>query len=148
MKAFQFRLQNLLEFRQARFEAEQEKLGRMESEVADLAARAAEIQQELFNVSNEPASRGTVTGRDLQVMIMCRTALQNELKRATTALDAARRQAERQRAVVIKAGQEHRALELLKEKQWSEWNYEFNRELEEFAAEAHLSARNRAKAAE
>jgi flagellar export protein FliJ len=139
MKTFRFPLEKVLGWRHLQMRAEEEKLAALQAQMELLKRRfnalaAAELNSKL-GVLNAPA----VQGSDLHAL----TAFQDRVKKERAALAAEMVQCERrialQRARLLKAQKDYRVLEKLRERRKDAWTYSYNRELEDAAADAHLS---------
>ena len=139
MKAFRFPLERVLGWRHLQLRAEEERLAALQHRV-DLihhhinTLTSAELKSEwgLLKMSS-------VTGADLQAL----NAFQSRVKKQRAGLELDRMQAEKQIAVqrtrLLKARKDFRILEKLREKRKTAWTYLSDREVEEAAAEAHMS---------
>jgi flagellar export protein FliJ len=139
MKTFRFPLERVLDWRQLQMRAEEEKLAVLQQHLEMLNRRAnaltaAELKSKL-SVLKAPS----VQGSDLHAL----TAFQAQVKKERAALAVETLQCERrvsvQRARLLKAQKDLRVLEKLRERRMADWTYSYNREVENAAADAHIS---------
>src|SRR5689334_1105860 len=139
MKAFEFRLERILEFRKEQAELERgrlqqilQQIQRLETEVDGLAVRSSEERDRVI------AGEG-LTGHDLASLSNYKRHVQRrstELLRAQQVLAA---QSQRQRVIVMESERKVRLLEKLKDRQLNSWQSACDRELEELAADSYLA---------
>jgi flagellar protein FliJ len=139
MKAFEFRLERIAQYRrqqaelaQARFQALLSELRRLEGEIASLDIQSADVRREV-------TGRPGLSGADLEAL----DQYQRHLARQATALARKKPElaadVEAQRAVVIEVERQVKLLERLRERKFQEWSSEADRELESLAAESYIS---------
>jgi flagellar export protein FliJ len=139
MKAFEFRLDRIAEFRRqeaevarGRLEALLSELNRLNGERAALANRGAEARSSV-------ADRPDVSGEEWLAL----SQFQDYLGRCAKHIDEKERQfraaIDRQRAVVVEADRRVKLLERLRERKFHEWKTESERELDALAADSHLA---------
>jgi flagellar export protein FliJ len=139
VKAFKFPLERVLDWRHLQMRAEEEKLAALQRRL-DLtnhrrnALTSAELKSEwgLLKLTSVP-------GSELQAL----AAFQIRVRKECAALDLERLQCEKwiaaQRLKLLKARKDFRVLERLREKRKQAWTYLSNREVEDAAADAHIS---------
>lgn len=139
MKEFRFRLEKVLGWRHLQMRAEEEKLVALQQQVEVLTRRANALAAAELNSKLGVLKAPSVQGSDLHAL----TAFQNRVKKERAMLAAERGQCERrialQRTRLLKAQRDYRVLEKLRERRKDAWIYSNNRELENAAADAHLS---------
>jgi flagellar export protein FliJ len=139
MKAFEFRLERILEFRKEQAELERGRLQQillqiqlLETEAEALAVRSSEERDRVI------AGEG-LTGHDLASLSNYKRHVQRrstELSRAQQVLAA---QSQRQRVNVMESERKVRLLEKLKDRRLTSWKSACDRELEELAADSYLA---------
>jgi flagellar export protein FliJ len=145
---FRFPLDRVLDWRRIQMRAEEEKLAIEQQKLDQVTQRiqtlaSAEMRSEWDVRKLETAGAG-----DLRAL----SAFQTRARKMNEALIAEKQKCEKQivaqRARLIKARKDFRILEKLKERRHKTWMYLSEREIENIAAEAHLSriARERGEA--
>ena len=139
MKAFRFPLQRVQDWRALQLKAEEEKLAMLQQRLVSLTQREAALAEALSNFRLNLLAAATMAGSDLQGL----AAYQSQVHDERTALKQSRAACQTLIAVhiqrVLKARQDYHVLEKLKEKQWKEWSYRSDLEVESTAAEAYLA---------
>jgi flagellar export protein FliJ len=147
MNPFRFRLQRVLDFRRMQFQlAESEceragiKLHSIQAQQLALATRKSETRRAFSNLPQ-------VAGRDLTPL----PDWYNWTVRANQFLGqlerGAAQEVEKKRAALVQAQRKVRLLEKLRDKCYDDWQGEFNRELDELAADSTNSGYAREKRA-
>ena len=148
MTAFRFPLDRVLDWRRLQLRAEEEKLAALQRRLDAInhhisALGSAELKHE-WSLRKLPA----VGGEELHAL----SAFQARSKKQRAALTLERQkfeaQVEAQRARLLKARRDCRALEKLKERRQEAWCYLRDREIENNAADAHLAKLIRARGEE
>lgn len=139
MKAFRFPLEKVLGWRHLQMRAEEDKLAVLQEQMEALNRRADALATAELNAKQNVLNSPEVQGSDLHAL----TAFQDRLNKERTVLAAEKAQCERritvQRARLLKAQKDYRVLEKLRERRQDAWTYLYNREIENAAADAHLS---------
>lgn len=137
MKAFRFRPQRALEWRHAACEREKQKL-------QILVDQSSRLSRQIEQITSGMCLRveDRVSGEELAAFSQYQDRLRRELERQKGFLKECRRNIEAQREVVANANRQVELLERLKDKQRLTWKYEFDREIEQLAAESYLSRWN------
>ncbi len=139
MQPFHFRLEKVLAWRRTELEVEQFKMRRLASEMDAIDRSRAQVALERTTAEREVLRAASVKGNQLGVhaaFLVHLGSRERELAR--------RREEQEQRMAVqhqrlLEARRRLRLLEELKARRRAEWAAELNRELETFAAEAHLA---------
>jgi flagellar export protein FliJ len=139
MKTFRFPLEKVLDWRQLQMRAEEEKLAALQQLLEVLTRRAKALTSAELNSKLSVLNAPSVQGSDLHAL----TAFQVQVKKERAALAVETLQCERrvllQRARLLKAQKDLRVLEKLRERRMADWTYSYNREVENAAADAHIS---------
>ena len=139
MKAFKFPLEKVLSWRHLQMRAEEEKLALLQRYLENLNQKANALAAAEMNSRLRLLSMESLQGADLHAL----APFQERVKKERAALSAEKAQCEKriamQRVRLLKARKNFRVLEKLKERRLEAWQYENNRELENFAAEAHIA---------
>jgi flagellar export protein FliJ len=139
MKAFRFPLERVLDWRQVQVRAEEEKLAALQQRLELLIRRAhaltAAEHKSKLSVLNAPS----VQGSDLHSLTAFQAQVQKE--RAALTLEAAQceKRIALQRVRLLKVQKDFKILEKLRERRLEDWTYSYNREVENAAADAHIS---------
>jgi flagellar export protein FliJ len=138
MKTFSFRLERVLEWRQAQLDVEQSALGRV-------AAEFARWETVLANLGNARAKAeglvqsGPVDGADLGALASYQEHIERQRKIALDRRRDCAARLEKQRARLLQARRDHRLLEKLRQVRRAEWETAVDREFEALAAETYLA---------
>jgi flagellar export protein FliJ len=137
MTAFSFRLERVLQWRQAQLDLAQAAMSR-------LAAERARWDAILANLSNartqaEGLLAGPVNGAELGALGRYQTYVEQRRKIALDRRRETEVKMEQQRARVLQARRECRLLERLREVRRAEWESAVNHEFEALAAETYLA---------
>jgi flagellar export protein FliJ len=138
MTAFSFRLERVLEWRQAKLDAEQSALGRLAVEFA----RWETILANLGNARTKAdglVQSGPVNGTDLGALASYQEHIERQRKIATDRRRDCAARLEQQRLRLLQARREHRLLEKLRQLRRAEWEAAVDREFEALAAETYLA---------
>ena len=139
MTAFRFRLERVLDLRRTQFQiAESEcqraaaKLRGIQVQQAVLAARKSETRKTFARLPE-------VAGRELLPLPVWYKWTDAERGRLAQMEHTAAQELEKKRQALIEAQKKVRLLEKLYERRWTEWQAEFDREIEEIAEDSTSS---------
>ncbi len=139
MKRFEFPLQRVADWREKQLTLEEMKLERLNGDLSLLDGRRRALDTEQTAADRAVLQARTVTSEELQRLDAFRRYATNQ--RALIA--GQRAQAERliaeQRTKLLEARRNVELLKRLHGKRLAAWKLEFNREIEQLAAESHLS---------
>ena len=139
MKAFHFPLERVLDGRQLQMRAEEEKMATLQHHLELLGRRAKALAAAALQSKLSVMKPASVQGSDLHAL----TSFQAQVKKEQAALAVETAQCERrvavQRARLLKAQKDLKVLEKLRERRMGDWTYAYNREVEDAAADAHIS---------
>jgi hypothetical protein len=139
MKAFHFRLDRVLEWRRKHLDAEEEKARQRAAALDAVERERAELEAASISAEVEVRRRDGVTGADLAALDEFRRRARDDGRRLESRRAACVRELAAQQAAMLEARRRCRLLERLKERRWSEWKAESDRELDEAAAESYLA---------
>ena len=139
MKSFRFSLERALEWRRAELEQAEARFKQQTAELAAIERQRAESEAADLRAETEVRAWRPVSGEDLAALAAFRTGMRRqwELLQARR-LECERTLAERQKEM-MEARRRVRLLERLKERRLAEWRADFDRELEQQAAESYLA---------
>ena len=144
MQRFQFPLEQALKWRTTSLDLENAKLARLRQEkeraIQDCAILRETAQRE---VTGFQASSRNATGAELAMLAAYRQGVAARLKALATVIESCEAGIEKQKSIVVEADREKRLLECLKQRQFEEWSYELNREIENTAGELFLANQRR-----
>jgi flagellar export protein FliJ len=150
MKAFEFRLQRILEFRLQQADVERAGLQKLLVQSSKLDDEAHNLQNQILEARQDAERQPSLTGGDFLALAQ----FEGFVIRRTAFIDSQQKQLkpliERQRTVTIEAERSVKLLERLRERKLKEWAVARDKELDELAADSHLarlSSTQRAKAA-
>jgi flagellar export protein FliJ len=138
MTAFTFRLERVLQWRQAQLDLEQSALSRV-------AGEFARWETVLANLGNARAKAeglvqsGPVNGMDLGALARYQEHIERQRKIAFDRRRDCTARLEQQRARLLEARRKHRLLEKLRQVRRAEWETAVDREFEALAAETYLA---------
>ena len=139
MKAFEFRLQRILEFRRQQAEIEQARLDSLIRQVKQLEHESIVLEQQKAGSGAEMRNAELVTGEhwaalaQFEAYVVRRSAdLQKQIAQMSDRTKS-------QRTLLIEAHRKVKLLERLRDRRVKEWTAACDRELEELAAESHLA---------
>jgi hypothetical protein len=139
MIAFRFTFEKVLEWRRAELEAEEGKFRLQAAAAAALDGELAALEADGIRAETTVRQWRAVLGSELSALAEFRRHIrQRELQLLNARTEARQLLAER-RAAMMEARRRCRLLERLKERRQAEWKRAADRELEQFAAEAHLA---------
>jgi flagellar export protein FliJ len=143
MRAFEFPLRRVLEWRRTQFELEENKLRQVAATLEEL--RLAAVRLDLVKGRAEVAVRqsAVVEACDLWALAAYRQRLIAELKALALRRTACQREVDAQRQKVMEAQRQCRLLEKLEQRRRAEWSRAADREMENLAAESFLALWNR-----
>jgi flagellar export protein FliJ len=143
MRAFEFPLRRVLEWRRTQFELEENKLRQLAATLEEL--RLAAVRLDLVKGRAEVAVRqsAVVEACDLWALAAYRQRLIAELKALALRRTACQREVDAQRQKVMEAQRQCRLLEKLEQRRRAEWSWAADREMENLAAESFLALWNR-----
>ncbi len=150
MKAFQFPLQRVLEWRELQMRTEEEKLSTIQNKLAEVLHRENTLTADQLNAEMNVLGRPLVEATEFRAL----AAFQLRIRGEKVSLVAARKKLEihiaEQRKRLLKARKDCKVLENLKERRKKAWTYLHDRELENTAAESFISnwARSNAESEE
>jgi flagellar export protein FliJ len=139
MKAFQFRLQRVLEYRAVKLMAEERKLLTLRAEFEELGREIARLGQESRRCETALSRAKHLTGRDLALF----AAFRESLLRRRTVLEGDRSRCmaklHRQTQNYLTASRDHKLLEKLRSRRLAEWTREADRQTDHLASELYLA---------
>ncbi len=139
MTTFQFRLERVLRWRQARLELEQFALGRIAADCKRWDTLMVKLENSRAEAETLLLSPHPVTGNELEALARYKEHLGRERQVALDHRLECERKMEQQRARLLAARREYRLLERLRQVRRAEWETAVNREFEALAAESYLA---------
>jgi len=139
MKAFEFRLERIADYRRQQAEVARNELQRMTALLDRLAAERDSLEQRAIQMRANTMSRPDLTGQDLMALSAyedhaSRTVKQIDLKKAEVA-----KQVDKQRSVVLETERNVKLLDRLRDRKFQEWQAESDRELDALAGDSHMA---------
>ena len=139
MKAFRFRLEKVLAWRRTELEVEQYRTRQLALELEETERARAQLAVDRTAAERAVVGAASIDGAELA----SHAAYMARLSRKAQELQRQRAEQEQrlteQHKRLMEARRRFRLLERLKARRQEEWLVEFNRELEDFAAESHLA---------
>jgi flagellar export protein FliJ len=130
MKAFQFRLDRVLDWRRTELEMEETRLKQLHAALAALDREKSALESSRDNAGKDLLARPSVYGAELQLLSGYTAAV----KLLCARLDEKRRESQKataaQQQKLLEARRRLRLLENLKGRRLAEWKYETERQME------------------
>ncbi|HEX4274576.1 MAG TPA: flagellar FliJ family protein [Bryobacteraceae bacterium] len=140
MKAFAFRLEQVLRWRETQVNLQKARLAGAAGKLAEIEAKLRGLQTELQAAASQliDAARGDVTGLGLDTYAGFRRRSNGHIRGLEAQAVAARKIVEVETRQLIDVNRKLRAIENLKHAELGEWRRQFDRELAAFTDEAFL----------
>ncbi|MFP4164150.1 MAG: flagellar export protein FliJ [Chitinispirillaceae bacterium] len=150
MKNFEFRLETYLDVKKRAEEEIKLRLGEMNRQAEEVRVSIQKLHDKLkqFQRSEKEVRRGGEDVASLRCSVAYRHSIKHELLNEGRRLDEVMVQIYSINQQLIKASQERRAVEILKEKQFLEWKKKKNKAEQEFIDELSQQSFIRARAAD
>jgi|SRR5579863_1343597 len=139
MKAFAFRLEKVLRWREAKVELEQFQLSRLAAECAQWDRALARLDDERSEAEKTVLASGSVGGGELGALARFKERLKQDKQTALGRRQECERKMEEQRGRLLTARREFRLLDRFRQVRRAEWERLIDREFEALAAENHLA---------
>ena len=139
MKTFRFPLQRVLEWRALQLRVEEEKLAGLQQQLAALLQSRENLAAARKRSESHLFASGAAAGSDLQSWALYQARLAKQQEVLKVQLLQCEKLILEQRQRLLKARTDHRVLEKLKERRWTQWVYLNDREVEGTAAEVYLA---------
>jgi flagellar export protein FliJ len=139
VKRFEFRLQQVLEWREKQLELEDARFKQEAAAIASLDRERAELISAGLQAETQLLSSAAVSGQDLAALAGFRQHIQARTREIAARRAEARKRLEAQQKVMLEARRRCRLLERLKERRLSEWQAACDRETEALASESFLA---------
>jgi flagellar protein FliJ len=139
MKAFEFRLERIADYRRQQAELARNELQKLTMLVEQLTAERNSLEQQAVDMRASTMSRSDLSGQDLMSLSayedrLSRTVKQIEHKRADVS-----GQVDKQRSVLLETERNVKLLDRLRDRKFQEWQAESDRELDALAADSHMA---------
>jgi flagellar export protein FliJ len=139
VKRFEFRLQQVLEWREKQLELEDARFKQQAAGIASLDQARAELASAGLQAEMQLHSSAVVSGQDLSALAGFRQHIRARSREIAARRAEAQKQLEVQQKVMLEARRRCRLLERLRERRLSEWQTACNRETEALASESFLA---------
>ena len=139
MKAFRFPLAKVLHWRRVQLELEENKLKRLTAALAQLDRSGAELAAASIRAEMAVRTWSPLAGRDLAALAGFRAHVRDQERTLAVRRTECLRQIATQQDAMLAARRRCRLLERLEERQLHDWRLLSSREIEQLAAESHLS---------
>jgi len=144
MKRFEFRLDRVVAWREEQLDLEESRLHQFQAELQHLEARRTALDSEEAASANALVRVAAVSAEDLHQEDRFRRYAAHERELIALKKTATERSINEQRARVLEARKKLELLKRLRARRLAAWTADLDRELEQQAAEAHLSRRGAA----
>lgn len=140
MKAFEFRLQRVADYRQQQLDLEKNRLQNLSGQMQRLDEERISLERQRSEAEHNVASRGeNLTGEDVSAL----AGFQEYVARRAREMQQQKRELaaeiDQQRTVVVEAERRVKLLDRLKDRKLREWKASSDRELDELASDSHLA---------
>ncbi len=139
MQRFLFRLQRVLELWEKQADVEEIRLQELHSRRSALELQQQKLEQDRRVAERELVESRTVTASDLMALESFRHFTVQQRRQLALRQAEFEVQIEKQRICLMEARRRTRLMEKLRETRQAEWKRDFDRELDELAAESYLS---------
>lgn len=136
MNPFHFPLQHVLSLRRAQFQMAESECRQAESRLRAIQAQHAALAAQKSETRNSVARLPIVAGRILEPLTYWFHWTETEAHRLLKLEQALTQEMQKRRAALVEAHRKVRLLEKLQENRHADWQREFDREIEEIAADA------------
>jgi flagellar export protein FliJ len=130
MKRFQFRLEQVLNWRRTELDLEEDRLKQLHAALEALDRERSALESTRDEASRSLLSRSTVHGADLQMLAAYQDAVKRNFARLARQRRTQEDEIDRQNRKLLEARKRFRLLEKLKERKLAEWQYESLRQAE------------------
>jgi flagellar export protein FliJ len=148
MKSFDFPLERVLRWRAAQLASEEAKLQRLIEEQTRMQQQVHELRAEKLKTEGSAAALGSLHGADLASLHGYRLHAAGEERRLIDLLKRKDEEIAAQQKCYREAKRKCRLLEELRSRKLAAWRYEWDRELDQIAAESYTAAKYREREAE
>ena len=139
MKAFQFPLAKVLEWRRIQLDLEESRYKQQAMELAGIDRKRAEWEAAAIRAELEVREWTPLAGGDLAALGRFRLHVQDQERSLTARRAACQAGLEARQRTMLEARRRYRLLERLQERRLAEWRLASDREIEQLAAESHLA---------
>jgi flagellar protein FliJ len=139
MKAFEFRLQRIADFRRQESDVAKSRLQTLLGEMQRLEEDLKSLENQHHEARGSVTGRNNLTGEDFFALASFEDYLTRRLKELSLKRSDLASKIEKQRNAVIEAERKVKLLDRLKERKFLEWRMASDRELEDLAADSHLA---------
>lgn len=139
MKAFEFRLQRIADFRRQQADVAKTRLQELLAEMQCLEDERRSLEEQRHEARNSVTGQSNLRGEDLFALASFQEYLGRRLKELNQKQSELASKIEKQRDAVIEAERKVKLLERLKDRKFQEWRAASDRELDELAADSHMA---------
>jgi flagellar export protein FliJ len=136
MTAFRFRLQRVLDFRRMQFQLAEADCHQAEVKLHAIQAQSVALAAAKSETRNSVAQVHNISGRDLAPLTGWYRWTEGEKRRLTNLENGAAQELQKRRAALVEAQRKVRLLEKLHDGRRTQWQSDFDREIEELAADS------------
>lgn len=142
MRVFRFPLEKVLDWRRTQLEVAEAELRKRAAALAAVDRERALVEAAAVAAEIEVRRASSVDGAELAALDEFRRHVHSQERMLAARRAECERRAAAQEAAMLEARRRCRLLERLRERRWSEWKAEADRELEQVAAESYLARWN------
>lgn len=139
MKAFEFRLERIAEYRRRQAELARNELQKLIMLVEQLTAERNSLEQRAADMRASTMSRSDLTGQDLMALSAYEDRVSRTVKEIERKKVDVSGQVDKQRSVVLETERNVKLLDRLRDRKFQEWRAESDRELDALAADSHMA---------
>jgi hypothetical protein len=139
MTPFRFRLQHVLSLRRTQFQLAESECRQAEGRLRAIQAQHASLASQKSETRNSVVRLPIVAGRILEPLTYWFHWTETEARRLTKLEQGLTQELQKRRAALVEAHRKVRLLEKLHDNRQADWQTEFDREIEQIAADAFNS---------
>ncbi|HXE15111.1 MAG TPA: hypothetical protein VN633_23505 [Bryobacteraceae bacterium] len=140
MKAFEFRLQRVADYRQQQLDVEKSRLQNLSGQMQRLEDERESLERQRKDAEHNVTGRGeSLTGEDVMALAGFHEYVARRTKEIQQQKIELAAKIDKQRTMVVEAERSVKLLDRLKDRKLQEWKAASDRELEELAADSHLA---------
>jgi flagellar protein FliJ len=139
MKAFEFRLQRIADFRRQQSDVAKSRLQMLLGEMQRLEEERRSLEEQRHESRSSVTGRNDAKGEDFFALASFQEYLGRRMKELSQKESDLAAKIEKQRDAVVEAERKVKLLDRLKERKFQEWRAASDRELDDLAADSHMA---------
>jgi flagellar protein FliJ len=139
MKAFEFRLQRIADFRRQQADVAKARLQALLAEMQRLENERHSLEEQRHEARNSVTAQSNLNGEDFFALASFQEYVGRRLKELSQKQIELGSKIEKQRDAVVEAERKVKLLDRLRERKFQEWRAASDRELDDLAADSHMA---------